>query len=82
MINNSEKLLTLLSKVFQVETSAINNDTSPDNMKTWDSFNTLKMIMHIESEFNITLPLEDLVKIKSVKDIKNILGTNGVPIEI
>ena len=46
MANNSEKLLSLLSNVFKVEVSAINDDTSPDNMKTWDSFNTLKIIMN------------------------------------
>ena len=82
MANNSEKLLSLLSNVFKVEASAINDDTSPDNMKTWDSFNTLKIIMNIENEFNITLPLEDVVKIKSVKDIKKLIKTNGIPIEI
>ena len=48
MTDNTEKLLTLLSEVFEVDADAINNETSPDNLKTWDSFNTLKMIMKIE----------------------------------
>ena len=81
MTDNTEKLLTLLSEVFEVDADAIDNETSPDNLKTWDSFNTLKMIMKIEHEFKITFPLEDVVKIKSVKDIKKFLETNGLPIE-
>ena len=81
MLENSEKLLTLLSGVFKVDARVINDETSPENIDTWDSFNTLKMIMEIENEFKITLPLEDVVKIKSVKDIKTILVTKGVAID-
>ena len=81
MLENSEKLLTLLSGVFKVDARVINDETSPENIDTWDSFNTLKMITEIENEFKITLPLEDVVKIKSVKDIKTILVTNGVAID-
>ena len=78
MLKNTDKLLNLLSEVFEVDTSDINDQTSPQNMKTWDSFNTLKMIMMIENEFSIKLPLEDVVVIKSVKDIKNLLLKKGV----
>ena len=81
MLENSEKLLTLLSGVFKVDARVINDETSPENIDTWDSFNTLKMITEIENEFKITLPLEDVVKIKSVKDIKTLLVTNGVAID-
>ena len=81
MLENSEKLLTLLSGVFKVDARVINDETSPENIDTWDSFNTLKMITVIEKEFKITLPLEDVVKIKSVKDIKTLLVTNGVAID-
>ena len=54
MLDNSEKLLTLLSGVFKVDARVINDETSPENIDTWDSFNTLKMIMEIENEFKIT----------------------------
>ena len=81
MLENSEKLLTLLSGVFKVDARVINDETSPENIDTWDSFNTLKMITLIENEFKITLPLEDVVKIKSVKDIKTLLVANGVAID-
>ena len=81
MLGNAEKLLTLLSGVFKVDARVINDESSPENIDTWDSFNTLKMIMEIENEFKITLPLEDVVKIKSVKDIKTLLVTNGVAID-
>ena len=80
MRDNSEKLLTLISEVFKIDKNAINDDTSPHNTKDWDSFNTLKMIIAIENEFNIKLPLEEVVFIKSVKDIKTLLVAKGVPL--
>jgi len=78
MRENSDKLLTLIAEVLKVDKNEINADTSPKNTKNWDSFNTLKMIIAIENEFNIKLPLEEVVVIKSVKDIKALLMTKGV----
>ena len=78
MLENSEKLLTLISEVLEVNKSEINDNTSPNNIKNWDSFNTLKMIIAIENEFNIKLPLEEVVVIKTVKDIKTLLLEKGV----
>ena len=78
MHTNSDKLLVLLSEIFQVNKSEINNNSSPQNTKTWDSFNTLKMVMELEKEFKITMPLEDVIEIKSVEDIKNLLISKGI----
>ena len=81
MHTNSDKLLFLLSEIFQVNKSEINNNSSPQNTKTWDSFNTLKMVLELEKEFKITMPLEDVIEIKSVKDIKNLLISKGIDLD-
>ena len=78
MVENSEKLLTLISEILEINKSEINDNTSPKNIKNWDSFNAMKMIIAIENEFNIKLPLEEVVVIKSVKDIKTLLVAKGV----
>ena len=81
MHTNLDKLLVLLSDIFQVNKSEINNNTSPQNTKTWDSFNTLKMVLELEKEFKITMPLEDVIEIKSVKDVKNLLISKGIDLD-
>jgi len=78
MSKNTQNLLSLLSKIFEVEVEAINDDTSPENTSKWDSFNTLRMIMELENVFEIKLPLEEVVTIKSVKDIKKLLSDKGI----
>ena len=81
MHTNLDKLLVLLSDIFQVNKSEINNNSSPQNTKTWDSFNTLKMVLELEKEFKITMPLEDVIEIKSVRDIKNLLISKGIDLD-
>ena len=81
MHTNLDKLLVLLSEIFHVNKSEINNNTSPQNTKTWDSFNTLKMVLELEKEFKITMPLEDVIEIRSVKDIKNLLISKGIDLD-
>ena len=37
----SEKLYQIVSKVFNVDISKINDETCPENLEEWDSFNFL-----------------------------------------
>lgn len=81
-MNNTEKLMSLLSRVLKTDEDIITDDTTPDDLETWDSFNTLAMIMEIEKEFEVALPLEEVINIKSVKDIKILLKTKGIDIDV
>ena len=76
-----QRLTTLLARVFQVAESEINDNTSPENTEKWDSFNTLNMVMELETEFNIQLRFDEIVKIKCVKDIKEVLILKNVNLE-
>ena len=35
----NEKLYQIVANVFNVESSKINDETSPENLEEWDSFN-------------------------------------------
>jgi acyl carrier protein len=73
-----KKLTSLLARVFEVDESQINDNTSPENTEKWDSFNTLSLVMELEKEFSIQLKFEEIVAIKSVKDIKSTLKGHNV----
>jgi len=76
-----EKLKHILSKVLGIDEKLITDETSPDNVETWDSFNSLMLISELESNFNVTFTMQEVVSIKSVKNIKDILEKNGVTLE-
>ena len=67
------KLKDVLSNVLGVSIEEINDDSSPDNLDKWDSLSHIKLVMAIESEFEVELSPEDSMDMLSVKLIRMIL---------
>ena len=63
----------VISKVLGIPTVEINNDSSPDSIEKCDSLSHRKLVMAIESEFNVELSPEDSMDMLSVKLIRIIL---------
>ena len=74
----SEKLYQIISKVFNVESSKINDETSPENLEEWDSFNFYVLLDELENEFNIKFDLDETLEIKKVEDFKEIFKKHGI----
>ena len=43
----------ILSQLFSIECETINETTSPDNVKKWDSLGHMNLILALEEEFGI-----------------------------
>ena len=74
MEKQNVRILKILSHVFEVEISTLNEDSSIDNIENWDSIRHLNLILALEEEFNITIPDEevgDLVNFKLIELIIN-----------
>ena len=50
----SEKLYNIISKVFSVPISEINDESGPETIESWDSFNGLILVDELESSFNLS----------------------------
>ena len=74
----SEKLYNIISKVFSVPVSEINDESSPETIESWDSFNGLILVDELESNFNIKFSVSEIIDVKNVKDIKTHLNNHGV----
>jgi len=74
----SERLYQIISKVFNVDSKKINDETSPENLDEWDSFNFYVLLDEIENEFKIKFDLDETLEIKNVGDIKKIFVKHGV----
>jgi len=77
----SEKLYDIISKVFSVQISEINDESSPETIESWDSFNGLILVDELESNFNIKFSVSEIVDVKNVKDIKRHLNNHGVDLD-
>ena len=76
----SNKLYSIISKVMDVPESEINDQTSPENIESWDSLSLYMLIDDIETEFNVKFILEEILEIKNVGDFKKQLKKHGVDI--
>ena len=74
----SEKLYQIISKVFNVDNSKIDDETSPENLEEWDSFNFYVLLDEIENEFNIKFDLDETLEIKKIGDFKKIFQKHGI----
>ena len=77
----SEKLYQIVSKVFNVDISKINDETSPENLEEWDSFNFYVLLDEIENGFDMKFDLDESLDVKKIGDIKNIFLKHGVKAE-
>ncbi|KEI35573.1 hypothetical protein FRA_33c05660 [Francisella sp. W12-1067] len=68
---DEEKLLQIASNVFKIDNLSI--EDSIDSIHLWDSMRHLELIMFVEETFNRKFSAKDIMSIKCLKDIKNIL---------
>ncbi|MCK4521209.1 MAG: acyl carrier protein [Nanoarchaeota archaeon] len=71
-------LKELVSNILGIDKEEINDNSSPDNINSWDSFNTLMLVSEIEKNFNVKFNMDEVMSIKNINDIKKLLGKHGV----
>jgi acyl carrier protein len=67
----------LFANVFKYE-GDVTPATSRKDVPKWDSLQHVALVAAIEEQFGITLSMDEMVEIRSVKDICNILDRHGV----
>ena len=73
-----EKLRQTLSAVLGVPAEQINDDTSPDNVATWDSVTHLNLVLALEEAFGTSFTPEETLDMTSAKLIRMLLEEKGV----
>ena len=68
-----KELVSIFEEVFEVEDMEITEETNSDAIADWNSVNHLTLIGEIEQAFNIKFSMQEMLEIKSVKKILNII---------
>ena len=68
------KILEVMSFVFEVPVSDLNEESSQDTIESWDSVKHLNLIVALEEEFGIEIPIEEVGNMISFKLIRLIVG--------
>ena len=65
------RLEEILKEILKID--EVNDDTSPKNTKTWDSFNALMIVSKLEEEYDTSFTMTEVNGVMSVADIRRVL---------
>jgi acyl carrier protein len=68
-MSTEQKLKRVLSETFHVSEEKITPDTRQSELENWDSLGQLRLIMEIESAFDISFSMEEVVELNSFEKI-------------
>jgi len=72
---------SIVAKVFSIPESSINDQSGPENIESWDSFNGLVLLDELESHFNVKFSISEISNVKNISDIKECLKNHDVNID-
>ena len=75
------KLYSIISKVMDVPESEINDQSSPENIESWDSFHGLVLVDELENNFNIKFTIEEITDVQNVGDIKRHIKNHNIDLD-
>jgi len=81
MNSNEKKLKKIFSDIFKIEENTVDENSSVDNIESWDSLNHLNLILALELEFGISFSEEQTVEILNYSLVKLVLQEHGVSFE-
>ena len=68
-----ERLNKVFQEVFDDETIEVNDDTTSEDIDDWDSFELINLIVAVEEEFSIKIPMGKVVTMKNVGEMADII---------
>ena len=74
----SEKLYGIIARVMDVSITEINDNSSPETIPSWDSFNSYILLDELETEFKTEFTIDEVTETKNVSDIKKHLKIHGI----
>ena len=63
-----EKFLEFVAGVMQVDPSELSGETRFKEFKKWDSLMHMRLVMEIEEEYDVEIPIEEVPTIKTLND--------------
>lgn len=76
-----EEIYVRLNKVFRDffddDTLLVNDETTADDIEDWDSFEHINLMVAVEEEFSMKIPMGKIVTMKNVGEMVDIIMTLG-----
>lgn len=74
----NERLIAVLTEVFNLRASQIVPELTKEDVGNWDSLKQMDLVMSLEREFDVSLEIPDIIRMDSVANIVDVLADKGV----
>lgn len=74
----NDALTAVFAEILEVEASLLGEDSSPDNLKEWDSLAAMKLVSAIEEKFNVQLSTKEIMKMSTIGLARKTLRNKNV----
>lgn len=71
--NIKDRIKNVMSAVLEIPSDLINNDSSPDNIESWDSLNHMNLILALEEEFEMEFIDDEILEMMNYVLIESII---------
>ena len=72
-MNDVNKLYVDLSEILETSVEDLKNNLKMEECEIWDSLKHMELIAMIESNYNVNLTVDEIIKMTSIDEITNIL---------
>ena len=76
----NDTLIQLFAEVLETDAAELNDNSSPDNVKEWDSLSAMKLVAAIEEKFNIQLSTREIMKMSTIGRARKTLQSKKVAV--
>ena len=73
-----DALIELFADVLQVDASELNDSSSPESVKQWDSLTAMTLVVAIEEKFSVQLSTKEIMKMSTIGLARKVLKTKNV----
>jgi len=76
----ADRLIVLFADELMVDADTLTEDSTPDNTENWDSLAAMRLVAAIEEEFDVILSTAEIMKMRSIAIVKEVLQGKGVDV--
>lgn len=80
-MSNERKLRELFVDVFLLEPGEYRRDLERSDIDTWDSLGTVSLALGLEEAYGVRIDQEELIGLRGVADVVDLLRAKGVPFD-
>ena len=73
-MNIRETVKNVMSVLFEMPIDQIKDDSSPDNIGSWDSLKHINLALALEEEFDIEFTDEEIIELANMKLISIVIA--------